>query len=424
MKVPAGIFASSLAALIVGSAYAGEHARNPSTLPFFLRSSISADESPASTHIANRSQWELRNSQPSLLDQTLVGELRPGHTSESSFTGFLTSSTQRSDELLSSLYNSNADRQAVKTAAFDLLPTISLIGEISRDTRRTSVTSSINRERTKQARIEAEWVVYSGGANWAAVRAAQYAADASDWNYLATERQIILSHASIYLETIAAQNQVDAIAKTVHRLKRIRRSTKAQYQAGLTSKTDIAQVDAEIASVSSELAVAKSRLEQQRIAYQDLTGRPAPNRLKEPSLGRLIPKSKDAAVERALQSNHIINAAFATYDAAVENSKVAKGRLLPRVSLFADGSTRDERLVDQDREYDWSAGVRVNVPLVNLGNNSRYHEARARAIAADFQARDTHRRVKRDVETNWTNYQFLQKQHYQLQKQSRALKRS
>jgi len=390
MKTTACVIAGSM--LLLASTPAAWEARADELLSIFhLRNSIAANDYSLSTHIADRHQWELRSGTSDILGQSLVSEVNPQFPGGSGLRGFIENSMERSDALRSTLYSTNASRQAVKTANFNLLPTISLIGELSRDTSRTSVTGLTGSMDREQASVEAQWVVYSGGANWARIRQSRHTAEAAEWNYLAAERQIFLTNSGVYLEAVSAQKLVHAISKTIRRLKRIRYSTKLQYEAGFASRTDIAQIDAEIASVSTQLEQARATLEQQRIFYRDLVGRDAPRKLVDPKVSHLIPKSRQIAIERALHSNHTINAANSSHYAAIENSKVARGELLPTVTLFATGNTRDNTVVNTDRDYDWSAGVRVNVPLLNLSSHSRYHEARANAIAADFQARDTQR---------------------------------
>ncbi len=385
MKTTACVFASSLL-LLVSNPVTWETRADEFSTVFQLRNSIAADDHLLSTHIADRHQWELRTTASDILGQSLVNGERLHFPGGSGMRGFIESSTERSDALRSTLYSTNANRQAVKTASFNLLPTISLVGELSRDTSRISASGFSGNLDRERASVEAQWVVYSGGANWARIRKSRHIAEASEWNYLAAERQIFLTNSGVYLEAVSAQKLVNAISDTVRRLKRIRYSTKLQYKAGFSSKTDIAQIDAEIASVSIQLEQARTTLEQQRIIYRDLVGREAPRKLADPKVSHLIPKTRQAAVDRALQSNYTINAAVSSHYAALENSNEAKGQLLPKVTLFANGSTRDNTVLNTSmRDYDWSAGIRVNIPLVNFSDRSRFHETRANAIAADYR---------------------------------------
>ncbi len=347
----------------------------------------------------------------------------PDQGSSRPFAGFLRASLDRSDALRASIHQANAAHYALRATQFRLLPTLSLEAETGTE-RDASRYRGISEVPFSEASITANWTVYSSGANWYSVKAAKSAVRAADLRFLATERQAFVESANVYLELYANHKTVRAIESTLSRLKRIKFMVRRLYDAGLTSRYDIAQVDAEIESVVVELETAQTQYKQQRIAYRTLTGHEPDDQLSHPGVDHLVPSSKQEALERALKANISVMAASADAEVARYNSKVARAGFLPRVSLFASTTAEKTMFIDNTRRPDWRIGARLTIPLVDLSAMSTYREAKQNALSASYQARDTRRQIERDVETAWTLYQSQKRQHEALARKSKAINRS
>ena len=392
--------------------------------PIVLRGSLAEDGISLNRKIQKASQWGLRNSRKLNLKTSLVAEEPATAMDLGELRGFLSTAINRSHRLKSAIHEANAAHFSAQAEFSRLLPTVSLTGEIEREAQ-VNHRLGIHREvETRTGALTVNWTVFSSGANWAAYKAAKHQAITTDLRYLAGERQVFVENAAVYLDLAGAERLVRAIADTKTRLRRIRRIIAAQYTAGLTSRTDIAQIDSEIASVDAELEVAKSSRQQLRIAYRTLIGQAPPKRLKPPRFDHIVPKTKQAALERAMRSNHLISAAYSNERATRMRKRSILGQSLPQVSLFASGEV-SEFSYDRAREdYDWSVGARITVPLFNAGTTSRYLEARERSIAASYQVEDIHLDVQREVESTWTAYQAAKRQKSALNRKGGSIKKA
>lgn len=391
---------------------------------FHLRGSVYRSEPSLKRKIEKASRWGLRNSRKVHLDGSLVSSAVVEEIDIGSLRGFLSTSLNRSNRLKSAIHEANAAHYSAQAEFSRLLPTVSFTAEIEREAQ-VNHPIGVHRElESRNSAITANWTVFSGGANWTAYKAAKHQAVTADLRYLAGERQVFVENAAIYLDLLGGKRLVQAIGETNARLKQIRNVIREQFRAGLASKTDIAQIDSEIASVEAELEAANSSLEQLKISYTTVVGIKPPKMLKIPNTSHIVPKTRKAALDRALSSNHLIDAAYSNQRAAQYRKRSIFGQFLPQVSLFATGQVNEFNYDKGRDDYDWSVGARLTVPLVNAATVPRYLEAKERAISADYQVGDTQWNVSREVESTWTSYQSTKRQKSALVRKSQSIKRA
>lgn len=390
-----------------------------------LRGPLDHDHLSLKRELENASNWGLRSHRNARLRASLLLASRPYYET-SQLRSFLHLAINNSASLRSTLHEANASHHRSRAALFDLLPTLSFTAEIGKEGRSGSTNNPSYTSKNRQARVALDWTVYSSGAKWGAVQSARWGAIASDLQFLAIERQTFLEKVTIYVELSTRKKLVNEIRNTKLRLHKIRENVRGQYSAGLTSRTDIAQVDAEIAAVEIELESAKYAFEQQKVAYFNATGVNAPHNMAFPNVGHLVPTSKRDAISRALNRNFSLHSAYATANSAAANSRAVRGSFLPRVSLYASASiannTNSQNSSNDGRS--WATGVRLTVPLVDLSSMSGYQESRQQALAATYRSRDVHHLLIRDVETSWLEYQSLKKQRGSLARQESAIERA
>ena len=391
---------------------------------FDFRGSQEINLEPLEQQISNAARWGLRNTRAEILNGSLLyGSIDVPHAQGSLF-GYFRKSINRSSLLRSTIHQANASQFAARAQLYRLLPTLSFTAEIASQGRVSPVAPLRSSTDTQQATITANWTIFSSGANWSAIRAANWDAKVADLNFLVAERQVFFENALIYLELLASHKLLAAVSNTHKRLKKIRYGVKQKYHAGIASRTDIAKIDSEIASVEAQRSSARSSFNQQRIAYKDVVGSDAPKRLKEPKTSHLVSSSKKETLSRALYRNTSIAAAYANKNAATARSNFVRGQYLPKVSLFASGTTNEFDYKRASNDYDWQVGARLTIPLVDFTAMPRYRESRQLALSAGFQAQDTQRSIQREIERAWTAHQAFKKQKTILMRKSKAIKRA
>ena len=371
-------------------------------------------------------QWQLRQSagphDPLLLHTAGIPAI---FDHEPQLRGFISVSLERSDALKAAHLRATADGHAADAAFAKLLPTVSFTADIAhthadRATGRGWVGGNVR----DKASITAEWTVFSSGANWAALEASRLTAQASAYGFLAAERHTALTQLDVYLRLLTADRLAASIGDTLARLRKIRQSTQALERAGFASQTDLAQIDAEIHSVRAEYEEARSLRRHQAIAWHDFSGMPAPARLKIPNPSKFMPRDKDAMLATALGGSYRIAEAQSTALASDAHRDAVKRQYLPRVSAYGSLVAGDHTNTAYGDDYDLEVGLRLNVPLVDFAAMPRYREARARAQADWFAARDTDRTIRRELLVAWEEYHSQQRRHAAFKRQIASLRRS
>jgi len=329
---------------------------------------------------------------------------------DSPLRGLITSSISQSDALQALSYDAQAAHEGINIASFRLLPEISFSAEIGKTNSLSSTSSAPVDRNVQTGSVNLKWTAFSSGANFATIKSAKYSALAADMEYLAQERRAIMESLSIYLQLLGNQKLIVSMQNTKSRMRRILKSTKTQFKAGFASRTDVAQVNSEIASLNTQIEQARQSLEQNKVIWKSLTGKFASPKLKIPNIAKLIPKSKKRTLQKALNGNPIIFASNYSADAAEQNSKAAMAQFLPNVSLYGNIDTNLNGSAFSNDNREWTAGIQVNIPLVNFAATSQYKQSRHSSLAARYRAKDTKKEVKRDVETNWSNLQSFRKQ--------------
>jgi TolC family type I secretion outer membrane protein len=194
--------------------------------------------------------------------------------------------------------------------------------------------------------------------------------------------------------------------KNVEVLQEQLRAANELFSAGQTTRTDVAQARARLSESQAALATSRANLAASAANYQRIVGR-QPGSLKYPKFPKL-PKSLEAAYGKAAETNPQILAAAFVEDASLHQIKVARGDLLPEVSLEATGSVFDD--FDRDRGNRQSAAISgvLTVPLYEAGLfYSRVREAKQIASQRSIQVIEVGRAVREAVASAWNFFVAL-----------------
>jgi len=166
----------------------------------------------------------------------------------------------------------------------------------------------------------------------------------------------------------------------------------------------VAQAEARLSGARAQLSAAQAALAASRAAYQRVTGIEAVEPA-DPEAAPVVPEDYAEAVEVALANNPDLLSSQYAERAAEQGVRVARGALLPEVSVSA--SATENRTSDFTGQARGSASVRaqVSVPIFTGGlNRSRVREARSAADETRLQSLAVRRQVVEGVSNAWNNY--------------------
>ena len=181
------------------------------------------------------------------------------------------------------------------------------------------------------------------------------------------------------------------------------RFAKARFDAGVATRTDLAQAGARLAQARTQLIQAQGSLVAANETYRRLVGVAAGALEPAPAVIGLPPSLEDALALAVQQSPTLISAHAAelSADAAVSASRAARG---PNISLEAgsslSGGFQDDGLGNVNAD---SVGQRFSLPLfIGGAASSRRREARALREASGLDRTGVERQLRETVTTAWT----------------------
>ena len=145
--------------------------------------------------------------------------------------------------------------------------------------------------------------IYTGGLATSKLNAAQADILAGREGLRRTEITVIQSVVGAYLDVRRDQEQLAISQDNVNVLARQLDETTAKFDAGVLTRTDVAQSQARLALARSQLATAQSTLAQARAGYAAVVGQNPGDLAPEPPIATLLPPSVDAAFDAAERDN-------------------------------------------------------------------------------------------------------------------------
>jgi len=246
--------------------------------------------------------------------------------------------------------------------------------------------------------------LYTGGRTTAAIRAAEATIDAGREDLRAAESGVLFAAIQAYLDVMRDQGIAEIRRKNVEVLVGQLNLTQGRFEVGELTRTDLAEAEAQLAAARALLTSARAQLEISSAAYQAVIGRP-PGTLERPSTLPGLPKTIDAALDRATSDNPTLRKAMATEAASRQMVIEAKAANQPSVSV--QGAYGYQGLVQPllPRDYDRaiSATVTISQPIFAGGvNHSNIRVAIEQNNSDQIRIEIVRRQIVQDLAQAWS----------------------
>ncbi len=276
-----------------------------------------------------------------------------------------------------------ATKEARAQAWAGALPQISASGAYSKvDTMQSSSFSgtpqvSESKLDTLTAGVSAEQPVFTGFRNFNAIKQAGARIRAGGAQLVGTEQQVLSDVASAYFNVQRNMAVYELRKQNVTVLIRQQDMASARFEVGEITRTDVAQADARLAESRARLSSSQGELAVARAAYAQLVGR-TPGDLEPVETLPELPETLEAAQAIAFEYAPTLVATREQAEVSRRQVKIARGAILPSVSLTAGYQYAEEPSFFVDNSEEFSFGARASVPLFLGGANfSRIREAKA-----------------------------------------------
>ena len=259
--------------------------------------------------------------------------------------------------------------------------------------------------------LEAQQVVYAGGAIDAGIRLAELQYEQASISTEQRRQQQRFLALGQYLEIFKLHNREQVMQKNIELTRRLIDDIKAKHEQGMALRNDVTRYELQMETLRLNL----KKLEDQRgiLNHQlcnqldiegeivpDLTPNPSPN-----SEG-----SEDSWQNMALASSPSIQQTELQQQMAQQQLKLAKSELLPKVAIVAEDNlsgpfTYDLPPIDKNINF-WYVGVGVKYPISSLfKQNKKVQQAQIRTHQAQKMHEVAAEQLNNQVQQAWTYYQ-------------------
>ncbi|WP_340644459.1 TolC family outer membrane protein [Phenylobacterium sp.] len=214
--------------------------------------------------------------------------------------------------------------------------------------------------------------LYTGGRVAAAVSAAEADILTGRENLRRVETQVLGTVITAYVDTRRDQEAMRIRQENVRVLERQLEESKARFDVGEITRTDVAQSESRLSAAQSLFQSAQAQLAISRGNYVAVVGQSPGDLAPEPSLATLLPATVDQAFDTAQADNPLIRAAQYTEQASKARVSGARAERMPTIGLTARlGYSGGAEPFDGDLySRSVTAGATVSIPLFSGGLTS------------------------------------------------------
>jgi len=334
----------------------------------------------------------------------VLAALMPGTVAADTLTEAMVSAAESNPTLAAQRQRLRATREALPQAWAEALPQVSVSGVASMTDRDNEVSFlDTDRQEDWTASASASQLLFGSGRVVASTRAARAQIRGAVADYDQALQILLLDVTRAYADVRQTQQIVAAREQTVSNLTRLLEYAQAQFDAGIVTRTDVAQSQARLAQARTLLVQAQGQMAAAVQAYLRLVGRP-PSNLQPPPRAEGLPRELQIALDSAGRNSPVLRSAIADTELADANVDVAASQGRLRVTLEAGSSIGGDDFDTGGSETSSdSVGVRATIPLFNGGLvRSRTRQQRALRSAANLDLAAAQRAVQEAVTNAWT----------------------
>jgi len=248
--------------------------------------------------------------------------------------------------------------------------------------------------------------LYTGGQVANQLNAAEAAVLAGRENLRQVEETVLQNVVSAYVGVRRDQESLAIAQDDVNVLHGELAETRARYQVGEITRTDVAETEAQVAQAEAQLSSAQSQLAVDRSLYAAVVGQNPGALAPEPPLDKLLPNSLDQAFDLAQRNNPQLRQASYTEQSSAAKVAQVKAQTRPtaalRGTLGYTGGNLGKGTPFANYSRDVTALAVVNIPIFTGGLTSSQIRQAAETNNADrITIEITRRQVVFNVAQAW-----------------------
>ena len=243
--------------------------------------------------------------------------------------------------------------------------------------------------------------LYTGGKVPATLHRAKNQVYSTRAQLLATEEQVLFNTAQAYVNVVQDEQLLQIDLNNEQILSRQLQSTNDRFRVGELTRTDVAEAEAALASVTAQRETAEGTLQAARATYEQLVGQ-LPGHLSAPQPLKVPVQTMEEAKVLAGRNNPNVVAALFNDAAARDAFDVAYSALMPTVSLQFQAFRNVYSFFPGLIENGGQLLANLNVPIYQGGSEySAIRQARQQELQARKQLEDQRRTAVQLAASAW-----------------------
>jgi outer membrane protein len=248
--------------------------------------------------------------------------------------------------------------------------------------------------------------IYTGGRVSSQVSAAMASVLAGREALRQSEETVLQSVIQSYVDVRRDQENQAIAQENLGLLRRQLEESKARFDVGEITRTDVAQTEASVAAAQAQLSAAQAQLANSRAAYASVVGQNPGALAPEPSLDKLLPTNVNQAFDAAEHNNPQIRQADYTEQSSAAKVEEAKAQTRPSIGLQAQlgysGGNLGPASPFANYSHNISASAVVNFPIFTGGmTSSQIRQAAENNNVDRITIEGTRRQVLLQVSQAW-----------------------
>jgi outer membrane protein len=248
--------------------------------------------------------------------------------------------------------------------------------------------------------------LYTGGRVTSQIAASRADVLAGREGLRQVEAAVLLGVVQSYVDVRRDQERLRIAQETVAVLGRQLEESRARFEVGEITRTDVAQSEARLAAARAQLSSAQAQLAISRANYAAIVGQNPGELAPEPSLAPLLPTNVEEAFAKAEQNNGGVLAAGYLERASRARVAAARAQRRPTLSLRGglgvNGDANGDNSPFQDYDRALTASVVATMPIFTGGlTSSQIRQAGERNNADRIAIEGARRDVLQDVAQAW-----------------------
>ena len=296
-----------------------------------------------------------------------------------------------------------ATDEGVQRARAGLLPSVSASSSLGRQSSTYNSSNEVLSPRTLGVSVTQS--LYNGARVTNQIDQSEKSVLAAREQLRSVEQKVLFGASSGYMAVVRDTAVLKVRQANINVLKEQLRQTEDRFNVGEVTRTDVAQVSAQLAAAEAERSAAQASLASSVASYQQIIGS-MPDALADAvPLVNMVPTSLDQALLIGQADHPDIRTARFSVDIAAAGVKIAQGELLPSLALKGSLTHANDYKSADDEYNDASIVASLTIPLYEGGDvHARVRQLKETLGQRRLEADSALRAVIAEISSAWSHY--------------------